>query len=212
MRRQTATGPDGLTRNYTSAKLETQGLFSARYGTFVARMQLPAVSGLWPAFWMVGDDFATVAWPASGEIDAMEAVGQNPFAVSGTVHGPSLSSSTAYALGHTFTSTTPLTGGFHVYGITWSPTSISWTVDGRVYGTTTTASLQAGWGVAVHPAVPSDPQPRPGRDLDRSPELGHAVPVQSARRLGARVSVGRRTWCAWFPLRNALAQADYMGK
>lgn len=146
VRRQTATGPDRLTRNYTSAKLETQGLFSARYGTFVARMQLPAGAGLWPAFWMVGDNYATVGWPASGEIDAMEAVGQNPFAVSGTIHGPSLSSPTGYALGHTFRSATALTGGFHVYGVTWNPTSISWTVDGRVYGTTTTAGLLAGWG------------------------------------------------------------------
>jgi hypothetical protein len=86
VRRQTATGPDGLTRNYTSAKLETQGLFSARYGTFVARMQLPAGSGLWPAFWMVGDDFATVGWPASGEIERDG--GGRPEPVRGLRHRP----------------------------------------------------------------------------------------------------------------------------
>jgi len=39
-------------------------------------MKILAGAGLWPAFGMVGDNCTTVGWPASGEIDVMEAVGQ----------------------------------------------------------------------------------------------------------------------------------------
>ena len=77
-RRQTETGPDRRTRNYTSARLETQGLFSAEYGLIEVRMKIPAGAGLWPAFWLLGDDMKTVGWPACGEIDVLEALGQQP--------------------------------------------------------------------------------------------------------------------------------------
>jgi len=50
------TGPDGIPRHYTSARLNTQGLFSQTYGRFEARIQLPIGKGIWPAFWLLGDN------------------------------------------------------------------------------------------------------------------------------------------------------------
>ena len=50
------TGADGVTRNYTSARLKTLGKFSQAYGRFEARIKIPRGQGIWPAFWMMGDD------------------------------------------------------------------------------------------------------------------------------------------------------------
>ncbi len=50
-------------KNYTSARLKTQGEFSQKYGKIEGRMKIPGTQGIWPAFWMLGDDIATVGWP-----------------------------------------------------------------------------------------------------------------------------------------------------
>src|SRR5438132_12022076 len=56
-----------------------------------ARIQVPRGQGLWPAFWMLGDNCATVGWPGCGEIDIMENIGKEPSRVHGTLHGPGYS-------------------------------------------------------------------------------------------------------------------------
>ncbi len=142
-RRQRATGPDGLTRNYTSARLDTHGLFSATYGLIEARIKVPAGAGLWPAFWMIGADDKTVGWPASGEIDVVEALGQQPSVAHGFINGPS-SSAPHYTVGQTAVSRTSLASGFHTYAVSWSPNSITWLLDGVPYGTTTRKNLPPG--------------------------------------------------------------------
>ena len=48
-------------RDYTSARLKTQGLGAWRYGRVEARIQIPRGQGLWPAFWMLGDDICARA-------------------------------------------------------------------------------------------------------------------------------------------------------
>src|ERR1700693_3800729 len=45
-----------------------------QYGRIEAREQLPVGAGLWPAFWALGSNFATVPWPGCGEMDFMENV------------------------------------------------------------------------------------------------------------------------------------------
>src|SRR2546423_12459425 len=82
-------GSDGVTRNYTSARLKTQGLFSQAYGRFEARIKIPAGQGMWPAFWMLGSDITSNGWPKCGEIDIMENIGKEPGIVHGSLHGPS---------------------------------------------------------------------------------------------------------------------------
>jgi len=87
--KETYAGSDGVTRNYTSARLKTQGLFSQAYGRFEARIKIPAGQGMWPAFWMLGNDITYNGWPKCGEIDIMENIGKEPGTVHGSLHGPS---------------------------------------------------------------------------------------------------------------------------
>src|SRR5215470_18241893 len=72
------TGRDGIQRNYTSARLLTKGKFEQKYGRFEARIKIPFGQGIWPAFWMLGNDISQVGWPTCGEIDIMENVGREP--------------------------------------------------------------------------------------------------------------------------------------
>ena len=93
--REKYTGPDGVTREYTSARLKTQTKFSQAYGRFEARIKIPRGQGLWPAFWLLGDDIDRVGWPEDGEIDIMENIGKEPSVVHGTIHGPGYSGAPA---------------------------------------------------------------------------------------------------------------------
>ena len=61
-------------QKYTSARMITKDKFAFTYGTVEARIALPTGKGIWPAFWMLGENFDTVGWPACGEIDIIEAV------------------------------------------------------------------------------------------------------------------------------------------
>ncbi|HUX60335.1 MAG TPA: glycoside hydrolase family 16 protein, partial [Ignavibacteriaceae bacterium] len=61
--------------NYTSARINTQNKFSFKYGKIEARIKLPYGQGIWPAFWMLGDNINQVSWPGCGEIDIMEMIG-----------------------------------------------------------------------------------------------------------------------------------------
>jgi beta-glucanase (GH16 family) len=57
----------------TSGRLNTRGNVSAKFGKIEARIKLPTTgNGLWPAFWMLGEDYPTVGWPRCGEIDILE--------------------------------------------------------------------------------------------------------------------------------------------
>src|SRR4029077_4837268 len=63
---------DGVLFSYTSARLKTQRKFQQSYGRFEARIQIPRGQGIWPAFWMLGEDIESKGWPGCGEIDIME--------------------------------------------------------------------------------------------------------------------------------------------
>jgi beta-glucanase (GH16 family) len=62
-----------------------------RYGLIQARIKIPRARGIWPAFWMLGQDIGQSGWPGCGEIDVMEHFGTGPATVYGTVHGPGYS-------------------------------------------------------------------------------------------------------------------------
>jgi beta-glucanase (GH16 family) len=142
---ETYTGADGITRNYTSARLKTQNVFSQAYGRFEARIKIPKGQGMWPAFWMLGNDITQNPWPKCGEIDIMENIGREPGLVHGSLHGPS-----SVALTSDQTSTASLPAGqnyaddFHVYAIEWSPGTVSFFVDSNNYATFTQAQWPAG--------------------------------------------------------------------
>ncbi len=65
-------------KKYTSGRVDTQGLFSLKYGRVEVKAKVPAGIGTWPAAWMLGDSIKKVGWPKCGEIDIMEHVGYNP--------------------------------------------------------------------------------------------------------------------------------------
>ena len=57
----------------TSARLITLGKFEFKYGYVVASIKLPKTAeGLWPAFWMMGNDIKSIGWPNCGETDILE--------------------------------------------------------------------------------------------------------------------------------------------
>ena len=141
--KETYTGLDGITRNYTSARMKTAGLFDQKYGRFEARIQIPQGQGMWPAFWMLGNNIGTVGWPACGEIDIMENVGKEPDKVHGSMHGPGYSGGN----GLTGTDTLPsgkFADGFHLFAVEWEPNVVRFFVDSTLYETRTPADLPAG--------------------------------------------------------------------
>jgi len=142
--REAFTGPDGIARSYTSARLKTQGLFAKANGRFEGRMQIPFGQGLWPAFWLLGADISTVGWPTCGEIDIMENIGREPGTVYGSLHAPrgadvgSATASFALPAGQRFADS------FHVFAVEWEPNQVRYYVDGTLYETRTPADLPAG--------------------------------------------------------------------
>lgn len=140
------TGTDGITRDYTSARISTKDRYSFQYGELEARMQLPVGRGLWPAFWALGSDIDRSGWPACGEIDVMEHIGQEPRTATGTIHGPRIGAGAQsdYEPGRSVQHSSPLSQGFHTYGVRWLPGSMQFSFDGRPYWTVTAADLPTG--------------------------------------------------------------------
>ena len=127
-------------QSYTSARLKTQGLFSQAGGRFEIRAALPTGQGFWPAIWMMPASDTYGGWAASGEIDIMEARGQQPDRVNGAIHyGDSWPNNTwsestrVLPAGQTISS-------FHTYALEWdtagSP-ALRWYVDDVLYATKT---------------------------------------------------------------------------
>ncbi|MDF2869236.1 MAG: 1,3--beta-D-glucan 3-glucanohydrolase [Anaerocolumna sp.] len=110
--------------NYTSARIKTQNLKSFTYGKIEARIKLPSGQGLWPAFWMLGDNITSVGWPKCGEIDIMERVNNNAY-VNGTVHWDSNGQADYGQVSGSLDFSQ-----FHTYSIEWDSSYIRWFVDG----------------------------------------------------------------------------------
>jgi beta-glucanase (GH16 family) len=112
--------------DYTSARIVTDGKHSWTYGKVEARMKLPKGQGMWPAFWMLGDNIHQVGWPACGEIDIMEHINSED-TLYGTLHW--------YNEEHVQDGNQiPCTvGDYHNYAIEWDSGSIKWFLDGKQY-------------------------------------------------------------------------------
>ena len=138
------TGSDGVTKNYTSARLKTLGTFSQTYGRFEARIKIPRGQGIWPAFWMLGTDIDKPGWPDCGEIDIMENIGKEPTLVHGTIHGPGYSGAHGIGDPYRLSSGQPIADDFHVFAVEWEPNVIRFYVDDHLYSTRTPADLPKG--------------------------------------------------------------------
>jgi beta-glucanase (GH16 family) len=167
-RREDFTGTDGVARHYTSARLRTSGLFSQTYGRFEARIKLPLGKGIWPAFWMLGDDIDSVGWPKCGEIDIFENIGEPSISYS-TLHGPGYSGAHGISAKYALPDGEAVDTGFHRYAVEWTPNDIKFFLDDKLVAERTPADLPAGtkWvydhpffiilNVAVGGAWPGDP-------------------------------------------------------
>jgi len=142
--KETTTGPDNIPRDYTSARLKTQGLAQWTYGRVEARMKMTAGQGLWPAFWMLGSDIPQVDWPNCGEIDIMENIGREPSIIHGTLHGPSYSGGSGIGSAYTLPSSQRFADDFHVFAVEWEANVIRFYVDNNLYATRTPSELPSG--------------------------------------------------------------------
>jgi beta-glucanase (GH16 family) len=143
-RREAYTGSDGQSRSYTSARLESRGLFDLKYGRVEARIKIPKGQGIWPAFWMLGTNFEQVGWPACGEVDIMENVGIEPSKVHGSLHGPGYSGGSPLTGVYTLPDQAHFSDDFHVFAIEWEPRIIRFYVDGTLFETQSADSVPAG--------------------------------------------------------------------
>jgi len=147
--------PTAGVATYTSARLKSQGLFSFQYGRIEAKMTLPESQGMWPAFWLLGDNIPVNPWPACGELDVMEHIdGTNtPFGgpgrgalpgydwVQSSIHGTNLNG------GQPYTTVGFSAATWHTYGMIWTKGQIQFYVDDptKIYETFTPATQTGTW-------------------------------------------------------------------
>lgn len=126
---------------YSSARLRTAGKVSTTYGYIEAKIKMPAINGMWPAFWMLPESaYQGKGWPTSGEIDIMEARGREAYAVGGTTHSANASYSDRY-----YTNSTRLSSSiseWHVYAVLWTSEAMTYLADGVAYNTVTKSQWQ----------------------------------------------------------------------
>ena len=130
--RITARRENFATSEFTSARINTKERFNFQYGRIEARARIPEGGGTWPAIWMLGADFQTNPWPAAGEIDIMEHVGNQQNRIFGSTHSPDNFG------GNSRTNSIVIddvSTAFHVYSVEWDENEIRWFVDDQQFHT-----------------------------------------------------------------------------
>ncbi|GIE93205.1 discoidin domain-containing protein [Paractinoplanes rishiriensis] len=116
-------------RQYTSHRMNTSNKFHVQYGRIEARVRVPKGNGLWPAFWMMGEDFLSGRpWPYNGEIDIMEVLGRNTSEAYSTLHAPAYNAGGGYGQKY---ATVDLSQDYHVWAAEWDSRGIRFFLDGR---------------------------------------------------------------------------------
>jgi len=136
--------------SFTSGRLDTQGKLSFKYGFIESRIKMPAGSGNWPAFWMLGDNINQVGWPYSGEMDIVEIHSDRPTITTSATHFSATDTPNTCCGNHRFvfdekTVGVDVSSGFHTYAIAWLPDSISYYFDGRIVGEATRSRVSGKW-------------------------------------------------------------------
>jgi beta-glucanase (GH16 family) len=125
---------------YASARLKTRKrdgrlLFGQKYGRFEFRAKLPVGQGVWPAIWMLPAEERYGGWPASGEIDVLEARGQEPTKVLGSLHFGARWPANTHASREYVLPRRGSIADFHLYALEWTPGEMRWLVDDESYAT-----------------------------------------------------------------------------
>jgi beta-glucanase (GH16 family) len=121
---------------FTSARMLTQGRFAFKYGDLEARIKLPnTANGLWPAFWMMGNNAGAIVWPDCGELDIVEMgskagidQGVQQELINCALHYSNASDAyTNYVAW--YTAAVDLTLDYHRYKMSWTPSDITFYLD-----------------------------------------------------------------------------------
>ena len=116
---------------YTSASINTEGLAGWQYGRIEVKAKLPHGGGIWPAIWMMGTNNKKIGWPACGEIDIMEFIGNHPADIYGTIHyGETYQQQRSS--GNKITDTSLLTD-FHLYAMQWDKDTMDLYFDNKKF-------------------------------------------------------------------------------
>lgn len=134
---------------YNSGRINTQGKHEFTYGKFEMRAKLPYGQGIWPAFWLLGNNYPTAGWPNCGEQDIMEFVGSTPSKIYGTLHGPQYNGGTGLGAWHNYAP--GFTSDWHTYSFEWEPNICRWYFDGQLYEQRTIDDLCGMTWVFDHP-------------------------------------------------------------
>jgi len=126
------TATEEQTRDFRSARMITKDKLEFRFGRIDVRAKLPTGQGIWPAIWMLGANIDDVGWPASGEIDIMEMIGNRPSTVFGTAHWGNAGDPSTFVSGE-FTISEEFNQSFHVFSLVWEEDQITWYVDEEEY-------------------------------------------------------------------------------
>jgi beta-glucanase (GH16 family) len=126
---------------FTSARMLTQGRFAFKYGTLEAKIKMPnTANGLWPAFWMLGNNFSGIAWPGCGEVDIVEMgakagieEGLQQEKINCALHFSGATGDYANAVAWT-NAPVDLSLDYHLYKVSWTPTNITFYLDDVPYG------------------------------------------------------------------------------
>lgn len=109
---------------YTSGAVTTEGKFDFFYGRLDIRARLPKGDGIWPAFWLLPTDTSQfVDGFANYEVDMMEYLGQDP-------HTDYMVDWVGARNRYCVYSGPDLSATYHVYSFIWTPTAITWLIDG----------------------------------------------------------------------------------
>lgn len=122
--------PDWGGERYSSAKIDSHGKASFRYGFVEVRAKLPCSAGTWPAIWMMPE--GKEPWPNGGEIDIVEHVGSQPHVVHATLHTKLFNHTLHTGRGAEYPVPTSCEA-FHRYQLDWKPHSITIGVDDHAY-------------------------------------------------------------------------------
>lgn len=149
-------------RPATSARLNTQDKVTVQYGKIEARIAFPyTADGLWPAFWMLGNDLATdlgnnddvdakaeqlaregrCVWPRCGEIDIVEMghktgidKGIQDRYFNGAAHwGEAFNNGKYPNEAGVCEAPYPVQGSFHLFTVIWTEDSLAMYLDRDIY-------------------------------------------------------------------------------
>ena len=127
---------------FESGRISTRNLVTLKYGYLEARIKMPVGEGNWPAFWLLRDGNYDPSNKTPGEIDVVEWYGHYPTKSWSTLHFDPLSATeTSTSQGTVASNSTPLSDGFHTYGIAWLPDSITFYLDGKPVKTMSSSSI-----------------------------------------------------------------------